>query len=157
MCMCAGLRGKSVVSRRSVSSEQSELIRRVGQMKYSARYSQAGPQETERCVFLFCLFYQPFIPGKSIEHRCSSSTVPSFSFMQTKHSHLLLLTEQLHWSTEGGIIKVFPSLFAGITGSGPDIDNTAVLSQCLEAYNVCFFLHFSILKSHRNIRKDCCC
>lgn len=54
MCMCAGLRGKSTVSRHSVSSEQSELIRRVGQMKYSARYSQAGSQETQRCGFFFC-------------------------------------------------------------------------------------------------------
>lgn len=77
---------------------------------------------------------QPFIPGKSNEHRCSPSTVPSLSFMQTKHSHLLLLTERLHWSTEDvKIKKVFPSLCAGITGSGPDIDNRAVLSQCLEA------------------------
>lgn len=59
MCMCAGSRGKSLVSRLSVSSEQSELIRRVGQMKYSAHYCQAGSQETQRCVFCSVCFTNP--------------------------------------------------------------------------------------------------
>ncbi len=60
--------GRSLVSHGSVLSEQSEQIQGVGPMKYSARYSQAGSQEKERCIFVFFLFYQPFIPGKSTEH-----------------------------------------------------------------------------------------
>lgn len=80
----------------SVLSEHPELIPGVIQMKYSACYSQAGSPERKCCVFVFFLLYQPFIPGKSTEHRCSSSAVPCFPFVQTKHRRLLLLAEQLH-------------------------------------------------------------
>lgn len=126
--------GRSLVSHSSVLSEQSEQIQGVGPMKYSARYSQAGCQDKERCIFVSFLFYQPFIPGKSTEHWCSSSAVPSFPFIQTKRSHLLLFAEQLHWSSwgiEGAIIKVFPALSAGFMGMLINMDDSTITSLCV--------------------------
>lgn len=111
--------GRSSVS--SLLSVQSELIQRVGPIKYSARYSQAELLRKGSAVFfVFFLFYQPFILGKSTEQRCSFSIVPSVPFIQTKHSHLLLFTEQLHWSTDGALSE----------GKLIDIDDSTITSPC---------------------------
>lgn len=118
--------GRSSVS--SLPSVQSELIQRVGPIKYSARYSRAELLRRGSAVFfVFFLFYQPFILGKSTEQGCSFSVVPSVPFIQTKHSRLLLCTEQLHWSTNGAARKVFPALSEGKL---IDIDDSTVTSPC---------------------------
>lgn len=88
----------------SVLSELLELIQGVGPMKYSARYSQVGSQEKMCRIFVaslfpFCFINPLYQKKKNTEHGRSSSVVPSFPFIPTKHSHLLLFVEQLHQST----------------------------------------------------------
>lgn len=135
MWKCAGLRGRAWLatvlfcqSNQSWSWESA----RWNIQPVTVRRALGG----RSAVFLFILlFYQALIPEKSTEHGCSSSAVPSFPFIQTKHSRLLLLAEQLHRSAEGAIIKRFSLPYVqGFMGMLININNSTITSPCLEAF-----------------------
>lgn len=145
-CMrkCAGLRGRAWLatvlfcqSNQSWSWESA----RWNIQPVTVRQALGG----RSVVFLFILlFYQAFIPGKSTEHGCSSSAVPSFPFIRTKHSRLLLLAEQLHWSAEGAIIKGFPCLMCRVLWGCWSIYLTQQLPHHVWRLSEIIFLTFSL-------------
>ena len=112
--------GRSSVS--SAPSVQSEPIQRAGPIKYSARYSRGGLlRRGSAAFFVFFLFLSKENP------RSRDALFPSVPFIQTKHSRLLLFTEQLHRSTDGAVRKVFPALSEGKL---INIDDSAITSPC---------------------------
>lgn len=92
-CMrkCVGLKGRTWLT--TVLSEQSELVRGLNLMKYSAHYSQADSQENAYCVFIVSLFYQPFF----VNPRKTQSTALILQRSPTSHSYSQNSVVCYHW------------------------------------------------------------